>query len=276
MTKEEIEELKIMYSKVWEAFHAYTLIDLVLRWWNKQSRINITVTSPKDSKKEDGSIVVFLDYRSKAIVPFSLDKSYKKIHEALLKTQRISHSEQYYFLNICESYKEVILDAITSLPRTILFKLDSILYVMSILEAKSHEVSVPGNTYVNGLTREHSKKINELWPHNFENSDEFITVYIEQNGGYGLFNKDNDELLAWAIQGHLGHINLLQTAEEHRGKGYGKVMLQIISRHIAESGCVPIGSVLVDNIPSIRFFEKLGFKKAVRTNYIFTDCARQN
>lgn len=276
MSDEEIQELLNMYMDVEDAFYAYTLIDMISRWKNKQQSIKITVTSPESSWRNDGSIVVLLDYRSKSVAVFSLENSYKNIHRALTKTKRILPSEKIYFLNICESYVDIILDSIKLLQRKISFKLDSVLYTMSIEKAKTIKVNVPENTYVKKLTREHSREINEVWPHNFENSQDFISVYIELNGGYGLFDRENEELVAWVLQGHLGHINLLQTKEGHRGKGYGKVMLQIITKHIAESGCVPIGSILLNNIPSLSLFERLGFKKTLKTNYIFTERTGRN
>ncbi|KAL3268354.1 hypothetical protein HHI36_007470 [Cryptolaemus montrouzieri] len=265
LTIQDMLELKEKYAKVNHAHYVHTMIDLAIKWRQKYGNERITITSPKNSWKTDGSIVILLDAEVTGIFPYSLG-TYENVRQGLLETKRIP-KEYLYFANIHENYEDIIEEVVEKMNKKIYKKHENFLYEMSIDEAKALEIKCPPGTYIKKLTKEHVGRINDLWPHKYENSDKAIAVYIEYNGGYGLFSKDN-ELMSWALQGPLGHINLLQTEEKYKGKGYGSIMVQAMAKKIAEDGYIPVATVIVHNTPSVNLFNKLGFKIIAKSYFL--------
>lgn len=90
---------------------------------------------------------------------------------------------------------------------------------------------------------------------------EHVAEEIEQLPSVGLFLSATDELVSW-ITGHVGTgMSRLYTMEQHRCKGYAKLVTLHLSKLMAQSGYVPYVQVLVTNTPSNSFFQKLGFQK---------------
>lgn len=79
------------------------------------------------------------------------------------------------------------------------------------------------------------------------------------NGGFGLFSKDKDELVAWVMRTCLGQIGFLQTVQGHTRKGYAEFLAKVISREIAEEGFEPMAAISQDNSASLSLFRKLEF-----------------
>lgn len=79
------------------------------------------------------------------------------------------------------------------------------------------------------------------------------------NGGYGVFLKTDGTLVAWVLRNLIG-LGALQTADEHKRKGYGSLVAKVLAKEIAKEGLDPIGTVLQDNSVSQKMFGKLGFK----------------
>ena len=105
-----------------------------------------------------------------------------------------------------------------------------------------------------------AKRINDLWPHRFLQSEQYLASYIDANGGYGVFLKSSDQMVAWVIKHAFGHLAMLQTEEDHTRKGYASLVTKALSREIAEEGHWPLGTILLENKNSVAMFEKLGFR----------------
>ncbi|XP_044755447.1 uncharacterized protein LOC123314321 [Coccinella septempunctata] len=265
LTKEEISILKETYKNVEEAFYVYTLLDVAVRWYGKEG---LTVTSPGDAWKEDGSIVVFLDFGHVAVFPYSLSGKYERISEGLCKTSRIDPQKSFYLANIMDTYLGDMLNIVSNMGRKVEVNYEYFFYTMTIEKAKSLQVECPKETYVKKLCADHAEQMNRVWPHRFENSGKNVANWLSINDGYGLFLKENDELVSWAMQGYLGHINLLQTEKEHMGRGYGGVMLLLMAKHIAQSGYVPVAMVLTKNKASNSLFRKQGFESKCKSYFL--------
>jgi len=90
---------------------------------------------------------------------------------------------------------------------------------------------------------------------------------ITQLPSAGVFLKCNDELVSWAVcHPPAGGLNHLWTVEEHRRKGYAKLVVQHLSKQLAQIGYVPFASIDVKNDASQQFFTSLGFKFTKQTH----------
>lgn len=58
---------------------------------------------------------------------------------------------------------------------------------------------IPQNYQIIPLYEKHAEYIHSFWPYEFENSCEYIRSMILLNGGLGIFDTNNNELLCWII-----------------------------------------------------------------------------
>ncbi|KAL7738961.1 hypothetical protein ACLKA6_001356 [Drosophila palustris] len=67
--------------------------------------------------------------------------------------------------------------------------------------------------------------INELWPHKFEGSVEFVKKLIVCNASAGACDADGN-LIAWCLRNN-GALGLLQVVESHKRLGLGQTKTAI-------------------------------------------------
>lgn len=67
-----------------------------------------------------------------------------------------------------------------------------------------------------------------------------------------------------------GILGTLQTDESYLGHGYGSLVTKALSKIIAEMGYDVNTSILQNNIPSRKLFEKLGFELVGDVHWITT------
>jgi predicted GNAT family acetyltransferase len=108
---------------------------------------------------------------------------------------------------------------------------------------------------------ESAAQIDSVWPYKYRGSQDYIASLIESNGGYGVFLKNGDEMVAWAVKHCLGHIGMVQTRENEKKKGYGLLVTKALAKEIVEEGQRPFATIYAQNKASICMFEKLGFQK---------------
>ncbi|XP_044755451.1 uncharacterized protein LOC123314324 [Coccinella septempunctata] len=267
LNEDELLKLREKYNGVEDAYHIYTFIDVAIRMWETRELI---VTSPGNAWMEDGSLIIFSERDCPNIFMYSLDKSYKKISQALLKTKRIDQKKALKFRNIFEDYMDIIMEVVNKLGRQVTDISENNLYAMNIQKAKALKIEFPTEAYVKRLGREHAKEVDAVWPHRFEHSDKMVANWIEKNVGFGVFLKHNGALVSWVLQGPKGHMNLLQTLEGYMHRGYGKLMVRVLAKYLAENGHVPVAIVLTNNLLSNKLFSSLGFEMIQKTYFFRT------
>lgn len=79
------------------------------------------------------------------------------------------------------------------------------------------------------------------------------------NFGVGLFSKDTSEILASALITDVGCIGLVRTSAGHRNKGYGKLIIQAISKQRAHDTEPTMYTSQENNVMN-NVIQSLGFK----------------
>ncbi|XP_045475201.1 uncharacterized protein LOC123681052 [Harmonia axyridis] len=266
LNREDIAKLKEIYRGVEHARVVLPFLDVAETWFGGSE---LTITSPGDAWKKDGSIVAFMDFGVAAMFLFSLDDTFERICDGLLKTKRIDPGKPFYFLNVLDRSIDVILAVIQKMGRKIEINNENFLYTMNIDKTKSLKVECPPEVHVGRLKEEHAEQIDRVWPHRFEGSVNLVRAWLSKNVGFGLFLKENDQLVSWVMQGVWGHMNLLQTEEKYMRRGYANVMLMTITKYLAEQGQTPIATVLTRNSVSNNLFRKQGFETKAKSYFIF-------
>ena len=90
---------------------------------------------------------------------------------------------------------------------------------------------------------------------------------IENCPSVGMFlESDPAHPVSWSLLSSYGHIRNLYTLEEHRGKGYGKIVVLSLMEQILEAGLIPALEIAVGNVPSMKLFTELGFVESFPGN----------
>lgn len=125
---------------------------------------------------------------------------------------------------------------------------------MFISERDSKEV------YVKSLERTHAQTVLEHWALKNETSVEFLAGEIRQFPSAGVFLKTNDQLVSWTNYLPCNGLSRIYTLEDYRHRGYDTLMIQYMSKSLAQSGYVPFTRIDPQNDKSILLFKSLGFK----------------
>ncbi len=76
----------------------------------------------------------------------------------------------------------------------------------------------------------------------------------------GIFDKETNELLSRCMRSSNGDIMALQTIPQARGKGYAKLLIQKVSKNLAELSIQPFAHANCANKFSILAFHAVGYK----------------
>lgn len=103
-------------------------------------------------------------------------------------------------------------------------------------------------------------EINSHWQHKFEGSLQHLSTFLRLEHGMGIFSKNSNELISWAMRSEYSNVAILQTKEKYRRKGYAKLIIKDICKKEVEKNQGDILTFIVDgNTPSERLFHGLGF-----------------
>ncbi|XP_023016215.2 uncharacterized protein [Leptinotarsa decemlineata] len=230
----------------------------------------ITFMSSGESWKQDGTFFALMQFPHRyQVVVLTLSASGEKIYDILMKTKRIDFDEHkmvFYALpsSLYPAILRVIEDKALKIEKTNI----NYIYTISKEDAMKFQVEYPPGIKSAKLEKCHSNIVNTFWSNAFPGSDEYVTAFIENNGGIGLFFESTNELVSWVLKTGVGKIGLLQTAQNHRKKGYASILTKLLSKQIAEGGENPTTNVLITNKASIKLMEKLGMQNVGTCYYI--------
>ncbi|XP_045501873.1 uncharacterized protein LOC123699057 [Colias croceus] len=123
--------------------------------------------------------------------------------------------------------------------------------------APIYDITLPPGFSFKLLPIEYVKLVDDVWPHRYPSSVWYFELLIKAKLGYGLFN--NNELIAWCFVKEMGALGHLYTLEQHRRKGYGEMVLKLMSNRLREEGKQVVAFCVVGNQSARNMYVKLGF-----------------
>lgn len=114
--------------------------------------------------------------------------------------------------------------------------------------------------YIAPLSAEDVPTIDRHWPHSFPGSDDFLKQLLNQNGGLGLYLKEDQTLVSWIMKNQLLGLGTLQTVDSHKRKGYARILTMALTKKMAEEGVDVHTCIVRQNVVSQTLFKSLGFK----------------
>ena len=127
--------------------------------------------------------------------------------------------------------------------------------------------TLPAGYTLGPIGLQHACFINSNWKFGSGNRTlEMIKRTLAIGGTFGAFhssdlNADKQDLVSWGMIRPYGGIGMLQTIDDHRRRGLGRVVVVQLVKWLRERNCVPYCYIEDDNQASVALFEKLGFRK---------------
>ncbi|XP_012263064.2 uncharacterized protein LOC105690100 [Athalia rosae] len=276
---EEWPLLQNYFKDDWPTYsHYYYWIDNSIKWKKLSPNLDLQIYSIQGDYQLDGTFVGISNISTPMLWVFTTDKSEEKFREALIKSNRLDWSKHITFcavhehvipiLNLALDYLKLNrgIEKALDIPGRFRFK--------SANDAVKVEVRVPDDCYLGKLNLSHVPIINSLWPHtnkeNPESSMKYFRAIVMWNKGLGLFLKEGDVLVSWALQSDWYGFLALQTRDEYQGRGYAKVIINALAKELGEEGIDPILSIVDGNTRSAHVFDSLGWKPTNGSTWITT------
>lgn len=243
---EEIEELRRFYKNLNQPELCYVHLYLKnqLRW-NKlmlemdekevgeiSDRCKMRLYRCRDGKAENRTIIGITGDNELTVFTMTLEESLDELRKCLLETSLIKWDLLPLFCAVNRKFHKLIYEIVE--VKNLRVRIDN--YCSTIWMGKekaiSYDVSVPLEVELKRLNISDYKLMNDMWPYKYPGSEKFIKSLIKLNGGLGVYQ--DGKLVSWILQVESFGIGLLQTLEEHQGKGYARLLTRAMTRKISE------------------------------------------
>ncbi|XP_066249289.1 uncharacterized protein [Euwallacea similis] len=272
----DIKELAKIYEKHKRTFpYIYSFIQNCIKALEIGMKEYVTVYSPGDCWREDGTFIASMPIYGHDIVLHSLDSSGKNLQGALLKSSKFKFLKDPWRYYTClyamhEWFFPKVLK-ITSEHLKLELSYAEEMFVMCLEKEKALKFDIskcPNEVYVAALKPKDFRVIKQNWPYSWRFTEQKLEDWTKLKNGFGVYLKSNDKLVSWVIPSCLGQMSALQTLNEHKNKGYAQLVIQHMAKYLAELGFDCCGTVHPTNVASMKLFSKLGFKSLYKCGYI--------
>lgn len=131
---------------------------------------------------------------------FTLQTSQEELRECIFKTKLIKYNLGPTFCSIEIQHLPILNEYLEINGINKLWENFTGTYMLKKSMALSYEYVIPEEIEVKPLCRTDAVYIDKTWPHKYMGSELFIQNLIDFNGGYGVYLKSNNELLAWILK----------------------------------------------------------------------------
>ncbi|XP_046621398.1 uncharacterized protein LOC124305734 isoform X1 [Neodiprion virginianus] len=266
---EEWPSLQSLLKSNWPTYSMYYYwIQNATKWRKLNPDFPLEIYSPNGKYNEDATFVGISSYAMSSVVIFTKELSGKRLYEALVKTKRFNYSKAVTFSGVHEYIQPILFSALATLRTNegieIELEVPGCFRIKSAEDCANVEIKVPEECYLADLDTSHLPLMNAVWPHrdkeNPENSIKFLEPMVTLNKSVGLFLKEGDILVSWALHSDWHGLGTVQTLDRYRRRGYAKVVINALAKQLGNQGISPILSVVTGNSPSENMFTSLNWK----------------
>jgi len=125
--------------------------------------------------------------------------------------------------------------------------------------------------FVSKLQPEHAEFIGDFWVRvnsKPEACTELVRYSIKTCDSLGLFlESDPTHPVSWSILSNYSHLVHTYTLEEHRRKGYSRIVLLSLMRQVLEAGLTPALEIVVGNAAPVKLVTEIGFVESFNATW---------
>lgn len=246
-----------------EAIHAHEYVRMLLRYRKMSPELEISILAPGGDHRL--GIIFFLVDEKQLVgsIYCENEQARKAMEEALMSDKLNLPLKESVLLSGMNSNSHLAVKPY--IDKNGWSELGGIMYWMPWYTARQLGVHLPEGVEIRKLTPDHADIIDEVWPHKFPGSKEMLVKQITFNFGLGVFR--GDDLLSWAIHFFYGGIGAVQTLESEKRKGYGKAVVEAITKKLGELQNDVHLNVVEGNESGEAFFKSLGFRLAFHSQW---------
>ncbi|CAG5048738.1 unnamed protein product [Parnassius apollo] len=253
------DELKNLFKSDWpRSVSGYTVLEIQERILQLGLDYGFRVYCPY-GELSNGMVAMNIKKTLNEIVIQSPSDDTKKLEEALSSTKLIDWQQSLHVpfapKHIMEFVRRIISEKnlkIDELTLTETFMLDK---SKSLFE----DVRLPQGLSFKLLSLEYVDLVDSTWPHRYPGSSWYFELLTRANLGYGLFKEG--ELIGWVYIKEMGALGHLYTLGKHRRKGYGELILKLISNILLKQGRYVVAFCVKGNTAAYKLYKKLGFER---------------
>ncbi|XP_072942579.1 uncharacterized protein [Epargyreus clarus] len=205
----------------------------------------------------NGMVALNVKYKCYEIIVQCASDDTGKLEDALTTTNIIDWTRQ---IDVPFAPKHVV----ACIKRVIHYKRLVILYIIPsiayVLDKTSplFDVTLPQGLSFDLLSLEYVNLVASTWPHRYPDCDFLFEILIKAKLGYGLFR--NGKLISWVLIRESGSLLHLYTLQEERRKGYGELILKMISDILIKDDKYVVAFCAVGNDNAAKLYLKLNFQ----------------
>ncbi|XP_037044530.1 uncharacterized protein LOC119080340 [Bradysia coprophila] len=233
-----------------------------IKWNDKESPIpNLTIYS-LNGDWSDGTFVLIDRYH---IYCDTLNKSTERLK---LLLDLMDYSKGIIVMHVRSKCYPAISDIFTQRKFDLEFDHPNCLYYLPKEEAIVLDVQLPEGFDSRPLSQSDVVKANAAWEFRHPGSLFYLQRLARLNISYGIFDKENNEMISSGFQTQTGPLGTIYTNPKYRNRGFGTFVAKIIFKKIGESGQGVIACVKEMNVASRAIFEKIGCQVIDRVHWI--------
>ncbi|XP_033229597.1 uncharacterized protein LOC117181135 [Belonocnema kinseyi] len=245
----------------------YYFVQTAIKWKSKEPVLPQQIYCPGGDPKS-GILVAIFSFAENYVLLFAHEGFEGLLHKAVTETKIIQWTKGVYFPAVNSRIIPTVYSIIETLKQTIGIEIEwnspGNCFFKSKEECAAVQVRVPEGCCLDRVDESHVPLIHSLWPlrdkEHPETTTKIIMTIVRLNGGCGLFSRENNELLSWALQSELGALSIVQTIEKCKRKGYAKVVVNAFAKELAENGVDSFLYIIRENLVSETMFKSLNWK----------------
>ncbi|GAB0099331.1 glycine-N-acyltransferase-like protein 3 isoform X1 [Sergentomyia squamirostris] len=254
-------ELRDMFNVEWPKHIVdYYTIDNYIKWKEKSSEIpNLKVYSLNDEWKRDGCAIIVDRYQ---LLMCSLDDTSSQLKRALELVDWRGGLKVSSFVSM---HRPAVLHLVESRKYEKEYDSETVLYYLPRHLAEAVLVECSSDIDLRPMSRDDAIVADRVWPNKHIGSLFFLQRLIAWNPNVGAYTKDG-RLVAWCFRLQSGALGALQVDEQFKRRGLGTLVAKAMIRKLTDLRMDTFAFVNVDNAPSRRMFENLGF---IQIDYVY-------
>lgn len=272
----ELTQLLMVYeAKLAYSLRGFNYLKLQIEWQKngkvpKSEKLKTKFFTHRNGNlTKNGTFISISEESDYSIFIESLQENLDELREIIFLSKRINWKIGPFCYSVLNAYIPILMDYFMENKLSTEFQTPNEIFYLPKNEAINFDYEIPDNVGIRELGPNDAILIDQNWLYKSRTSQVTVEDLIKLNGGLGIYERSTKELLAWVLINESYAIGRLQTIEEAKRKGYGKLLIKAFCRKIAKNDKVDIIAYINStNTASRNLFVSLGFKEIGKCSYL--------
>ncbi|XP_037040869.1 uncharacterized protein LOC119077701 [Bradysia coprophila] len=289
LSNDDIEAYRVFYKSLKNIEYVYVHLYLKnqLRWnilmreYTEQEknaisdRCKMRFYRHRNGNSEWKTIIGLTGDKEYTMFVMTLEESLSELRECLEQSKIIKWHQLPLCVAIHERFQAVMFAEFAKRQLNVRFNNRCTTFWMDQGRASSVDYTVPSDVELKKLNVSDYVQMNETWPYKYPGSEIFIRSLIQLNGGLGVYL--SGELITWMLHIECFGIGLLQTVEQHQGKGYARLLTRALTQLVSKKYNEDVILFASHGKPkTVELYHRYGFQHVSFTHWFYLEHIRSN